>query len=146
MRGLLRGFCRAEPGETLELSIEDRRYVYLDHFCAGSEQHRLLGIGLSDAGHTAALYARLPHGWRTTPAGLPTDVYMWQQVLSLPDLRAARTARPSVVTLADPPRRDLYATAGVSQFGEPRVCGNRVVVAARNGGLYVFDLAAVRGR
>ena len=48
MRGLFRGFGSAEPGETLELSIEEARYVYVDHFCAGSEQHRLLGVVLSD--------------------------------------------------------------------------------------------------
>jgi hypothetical protein len=48
MKGLLRGFGRREPGETLELSIEGDRYVYLDHLCAGSEQHRLLGVELSE--------------------------------------------------------------------------------------------------
>lgn len=48
MRSLLRGFGRSEPGETLELSVPDGPYVYLDHFCAGSEQHRLLGVALSD--------------------------------------------------------------------------------------------------
>jgi hypothetical protein len=54
-------------------------------------RHRLLSgidfnfIGLSGTSHTLDLYKRLPHGWRTTPAGTPTDLYMWQQFLSHSD-------------------------------------------------------------
>jgi GalNAc5-diNAcBac-PP-undecaprenol beta-1,3-glucosyltransferase len=34
-------------------------------------------IPLSAGAHTMAMYRRLPYGWRTTPAGIPTDRYMW---------------------------------------------------------------------
>jgi hypothetical protein len=33
-------------------------------------------IHLSSAGHTTALFRRLPHGWRETPPGVPTDYYV----------------------------------------------------------------------
>lgn len=39
---------------------------------------------LSFVGHTMEGYHRLPHGWRTTPDGTPTDQYMWLQFLDQP--------------------------------------------------------------
>jgi glycosyltransferase involved in cell wall biosynthesis len=39
-------------------------------------------FALSSVGHTLAAYRRLPAGWRTTPAGIKTDQYMWMQLLS----------------------------------------------------------------
>jgi glycosyltransferase involved in cell wall biosynthesis len=38
-------------------------------------------IPLSNAAHTRRLYDLLPFGWRTTPQKIPTDLYMWQQIL-----------------------------------------------------------------
>jgi hypothetical protein len=49
------------------------------------------------AGHTLELYRRLPHGWRTTPDGTPTDLYMWQQILSVPNCRAVSGSRATVL-------------------------------------------------
>jgi hypothetical protein len=73
MKGLLRGFGRREPGETLELSIEDDRYVYLDHLCAGSEQHRLLGVELSEE-ERASLRVGAPVG-----LVLSCDACLWER-------------------------------------------------------------------
>jgi GalNAc5-diNAcBac-PP-undecaprenol beta-1,3-glucosyltransferase len=56
------------------------------------------------AGHTLEVYRRLPAGWRTTPAGTPTDLYMWQQILSLPDCRAVSGSRPTVLHFPSPAR------------------------------------------
>ena len=39
-------------------------------------------IPLSCGAHTLDQYKRLPYGWRTTPSGIHTDVYMWSQILS----------------------------------------------------------------
>jgi hypothetical protein len=39
-------------------------------------------LPLSTAAHRLDAYRRLPHGWRTTPAGTATDLYMWQQWLA----------------------------------------------------------------
>ena len=59
-------------------------------------------IGLTGAAHTLAAYRRLPHGWRTTPAGLTTDHYMWQQFLELPGLRFAMSDRLTYLSFPEP--------------------------------------------
>lgn len=55
------------------------------------------GIPLSCAGHTLAMYRRLPHGWRTTPPGLFTDIYMWEQFLAQPECRAVSGTAPTIL-------------------------------------------------
>ncbi len=49
------------------------------------------------AGHTLELYRRLPAGWRAGPSELPSDLYMWQQILSVPGCRAVSGTRPTVL-------------------------------------------------
>jgi GalNAc5-diNAcBac-PP-undecaprenol beta-1,3-glucosyltransferase len=56
------------------------------------------------AGHTLELYRRLPAGWRTTPEGTPTDLYMWQQILSVPNCRAVSGSRLTVLHFPSPQR------------------------------------------
>lgn len=56
-------------------------------------------IHLSITGHTLELYRRLPAGWRTTPAEIYTDLYMWQQLLSVPDCKVVSGTRPTVLHL-----------------------------------------------
>jgi hypothetical protein len=51
------------------------------------------------------MYRRLPFGWRTTPAGVWTDLYMWQQFLAQPGCRSVSAARPTALTFPSPPRR-----------------------------------------
>jgi hypothetical protein len=48
MRRLFRSFGPVEPGEELELEVGDDPCAYLDHFCAGSERHRLLGVAFHE--------------------------------------------------------------------------------------------------
>ena len=91
-----------QPDGSLKLIATDARHPwvrrYADHLEGG------LGIGLSQAGHTAESYAGLPEGWRTTPGSLPTDQYMWQQFLADQRVRVGRTGRPTVLTLPSPIR------------------------------------------
>ena len=61
-------------------------------------------IPFSCGAHTLELYKRLPAGWRTTPAGVPTDLYMWQQILSVPGCRAVSGHRPTAFHLPSPER------------------------------------------
>jgi hypothetical protein len=61
-------------------------------------------IPLSCAAHTLELYRRLPHGWRTTPDGVPTDLYMFQQILALPGIRAASSVAATVLHFPSPDR------------------------------------------
>lgn len=49
------------------------------------------------AGHTLELYRRLPTGWRAGPEELPSDLHMWQQILSVPGCRAASGSLPTVL-------------------------------------------------
>ncbi len=63
-------------------------------------------LPLSVVGHTLAAYRRLPHGWRTTPDEIPTDLYMWQQFMQQPGVRLASGSQPLVVHFATPERRD----------------------------------------
>ncbi|WP_040006167.1 glycosyltransferase family A protein [Fibrisoma limi] len=52
---------------------------------------------LSAVGHTLDFYRSLPYGWRTTPAGIPTDRYMWQQMLAQPDCRPVAGWLPTLL-------------------------------------------------
>jgi glycosyltransferase involved in cell wall biosynthesis len=61
---------------------------------------------LTAGGHTMAAYRRLPHGWRTTPAGISSDSWMWRQFLEQEDVRAASGLLPTIIHLPTPPRRD----------------------------------------
>jgi hypothetical protein len=63
-------------------------------------------IALSCGAHTIEMYRRLPHGWRTTPAGIPTDLYMWRQFLSDPGCRATGGTRPTVLHFPSTLRRN----------------------------------------
>jgi glycosyltransferase involved in cell wall biosynthesis len=59
-------------------------------------------IGLSGVAHTLDAYRRLPHGWRTTPEGMPTDHWMWLQFLDLPGFRGAMGDRLTYLAFPDP--------------------------------------------
>jgi glycosyltransferase involved in cell wall biosynthesis len=50
-------------------------------------------IGLTGTSHTLDAYRRLPQGWRTTPAGEPTDRHMWLQWLEQPWFRGVTSRR-----------------------------------------------------
>lgn len=59
-------------------------------------------ISLTGAAHTLEAYRRLPYGWRTTPAGMPTDRYMWLQWLDLPGFRGVTSHRLTHLHFPDP--------------------------------------------
>ena len=62
-------------------------------------------IPLPCGGHTLDLYRRLPAGWRTTPSGTPTDLYMWQQILAVPGCRAVSGSLATVLHFPSPARK-----------------------------------------
>ena len=64
-------------------------------------------IPFSFAAHTLELYRRLPYGWRTTPPDIYTDLYMWQQILSVEDVRVTSGNRLSVLHFPSPPRQHM---------------------------------------
>lgn len=63
-------------------------------------------IPLSCAAHTLEFYRQLPYGWRTTPPGVPTDLYMWQQILGQPHCRALSSTRLTTLNFPSPLRPD----------------------------------------
>lgn len=69
-------------------------------------QRRVPGIGLPCVGHTLEAYRRLPYGWRTTPAGFPTDLHMWLQFLEQPWIHPGGTQRPTSIHFSSPERLD----------------------------------------
>ncbi len=73
-------------------------------------------VPLSTAGHTLAAYRRLPHGWRTTPQGTPTDLYMWRQLLDQPGIRPLSGRRPTVLNFPAPVRRDWSAEQRLAEL------------------------------
>jgi GalNAc5-diNAcBac-PP-undecaprenol beta-1,3-glucosyltransferase len=66
-------------------------------------------VGLTSAGHTLAAYRRLPHGWRTSPQGTPTDLHMWQQWLREPWVRCASSPIPTALHFPSVDRRGATA-------------------------------------
>ncbi len=82
-------------GWRLDLSLPAERALVL----SGKK-----GVSLACMGHTLEMYRRLPFGWRTTPQGIATDVYMQQQFLAQPDCRAASGTRPTMLHFASPAR------------------------------------------
>ena len=107
MRGLLddadfaytRPFWIDPAGEAHCYRVDLRREYFLELFRAGQNR-----IPLSCGAHTLDLYRRLPAGWRTTPQGIYTDLYMWQQILEVPGVRVAGTAEPTLLHFPSPER------------------------------------------
>jgi hypothetical protein len=81
------------PDGTFHVVRQDLGRPYFREVLLGGESR----IHLSITGHTLELYRRLPGGWRPTPEGIYTDLYLWQRLLGLPGVRAASGTRPTVL-------------------------------------------------
>lgn len=104
---------KVDFGNAMSITVRtDGQIKNAAKFDAGSKhfRDRMLGgknfIPLSFAAHTLEIYNSLPYGWRTTPEGILTDFYMWQQLLSLPQCRAATSFWPTVIKFGKPARRE----------------------------------------
>jgi GalNAc5-diNAcBac-PP-undecaprenol beta-1,3-glucosyltransferase len=73
-------------------------------------------IGLTGAAHTLEAYRRLPHGWRPTPPGTWTDLYMWQQFLRLPGFRGRTASRLTHLHFPDSQRRGVPVADRVAEL------------------------------
>jgi len=74
-------------------------------------------IPFGHAGHTRDLYRRLPFGWRTTPRGIPTDVYMWDQILGVPGIRARSGRRMTALHFPSLVRKNLAKEERAAELG-----------------------------
>ena len=88
-------------GRLSALTVDLRIPVYRHELLDGRNR-----IPLSAGAHTAEAYRRLPEGWTTTPTGTPTDLFMWQKFLLLPDCRFVAGTRPTVMVFPSPDRTE----------------------------------------
>ena len=102
MRRLL---ANADFAHTLPMYFDERGEISFyvgDLTVPGCRELLLSGsnfVALSCGTHTTDMYRRLSHGWRTSPVGVPTDLYVWQQFLSDARCRATSGTRPTVINL-----------------------------------------------
>lgn len=73
-------------------TVDLKTPFFRDLFLSGHNR-----VPLACAAHTLAMYRKLPEGWRTTPEGIFTDLYMWQQFLSHQECRVVSGDRPTVI-------------------------------------------------
>jgi GalNAc5-diNAcBac-PP-undecaprenol beta-1,3-glucosyltransferase len=114
----------ADFAHALSLYIDERGEIsfYVGNLAIPAYREFLLSgvnfIALSCGAHTIEMYRRLPHGWRTTPAGIPTDLYMWRQFLSDPGCRATGGTRPTVLHFPSPLRRNQLPADRLTELAE----------------------------
>ncbi len=89
-----------DPEDRIHCMRVDLGLPYFREMFLGGENR----IPLSCGAHTLELYRRLPAGWRTTPDGIFTDLYLWQQILSVPGCRVAGGSEPTVLHFPSPER------------------------------------------
>jgi glycosyltransferase involved in cell wall biosynthesis len=110
MLNLLDGadFAHALP---IGIRIDGTIFPWAGHLEVASSRDQVIAhvnfIPLSCGAHTLDRYRRLPFGWRTTPEGTSTDVYMWSQILQQPECVARSGARPTVVHFPSPWRKEM---------------------------------------
>ncbi len=95
--------ARIEPDGAINACTTDLGLAYFKEEMLSGRASR---INLSSGAHTLEMYRKLPHGWRTTPKGVYSDLYMWQQFAAHPGCRFVSGDLPTVVNIPSPPRRD----------------------------------------
>lgn len=115
------GSLRAPITGNLELKY------YRDRIIAGTNH-----IPLSFAAHTLSFYRQLPFGWRTAPQEVPTDLYMWQQILSHPECRPVTARLPTALNFPDPMRKEWSAERRMIELDawRKRICESSFLVSA----------------
>jgi Glycosyl transferase family 2 len=75
------------------------------------------GPGLSQTGHTRALYEALPLGWHPAPPGIRSDVHMWRQILALDWMRPRSLPAFTAISFPSPARRGWSAVQRAEELG-----------------------------
>ncbi|MDH4102088.1 MAG: glycosyltransferase family 2 protein [Thermoleophilia bacterium] len=78
--------------------------VFVERLAAG-----LGGGGLTRAAHTRDAYDRLPYGWRPAPPDIATDIYMWQQFLTIPGFTGVTSDHLTSLIFPSPLRTHMTA-------------------------------------
>lgn len=72
-----------------------------------SEKPLRNSVSLTGVIHTRSSYLELPFGWRSAPAGMPTDLYMWHQYFRLPGFKARTASCSTTAKFADSSRQNM---------------------------------------
>jgi glycosyltransferase involved in cell wall biosynthesis len=121
MLALLNGADFAH-GLTIRIHPDGRREVLVVD--VGQSELRALVVGgssrihLASAGHTMALFRRLPGGWIEAPPNLPTDYFMWRRILERDDVRAVSGHRPTVIVFPSPLRAGWLPEKRLAELSE----------------------------
>ena len=100
------------PDGSLRYNVFDfGRPEFVERVAAGRA-----GVGLTGASHTRAAYDRLPFGWRPAPPGVPSDIYMWQQFLSLPGFTGVTSDRLGALIFPSPRRTHMTAVERAAEL------------------------------
>jgi hypothetical protein len=101
-------FAHSQP---IGLQVDGTVFPWPGHLEVASSRNRVIAfanfIPLSCGSHRLDRYRSLPFGWRTTPDGIHTDVYMWSQILEQPDCVARSGTRPTVLHFPSPWRTEM---------------------------------------
>jgi hypothetical protein len=73
-------------------------------------------VPFSAGAHTMDFYRRLPVGWTAAPAGLPTDLHMWQKFLRQPECRFRAGMTPTVLVFPSPKRPQMTPTERLAEL------------------------------
>jgi GalNAc5-diNAcBac-PP-undecaprenol beta-1,3-glucosyltransferase len=74
------------------------------------------GGGLTGTSHTREAYDRLPFGWRPAPRETHTDIFMWQQFVSLPNFKGATADRLTSLVFPSPLRIEMTEDERVAEL------------------------------
>jgi len=100
------------PGGSLRYNAFDLgRPEFVELLAAGRG-----GGGLTGVAHTRSAYDRLPHGWRPAPPGMPTDIHMWQQFLTIPGFKGVTGDRLTTLKFPSPLRTHMSIAERVAEL------------------------------
>lgn len=76
------------------------------------------GFGLASGGHRLDAYRRLPQGWNPAPAGMNSDLHLWQQFLEQPWCRYISAKWPRVIHFSSVSRRGWEPARRVAELSD----------------------------
>jgi GalNAc5-diNAcBac-PP-undecaprenol beta-1,3-glucosyltransferase len=98
-----------KPNSTIDTWYGDFTDPFYKKIFLNISNKRYNVIPLSCAGHTLASYKALPRGWESTPPGKHTDLHMWQVFVSQPEIKIAKSPKPTVLHFASSLRKEVSA-------------------------------------
>jgi hypothetical protein len=98
-------------GRVRPLRVDLSRPYFRDLHLGGENR-----VPLSYAAHTFELYRRLPKGWHPAPRSTFTDLYFWQQLLSVSGCRAISGTRATAICLPTPDRKGWSAEQRLAEL------------------------------